>query len=81
MSPSVAIHAVPVLGTRQSEMPNLVAGVAVRPGLKVLGAVGMNVVTIPRVDCSYVFFFYMFHHFPPTSPAVPVHDPSGRHVI
>ena len=39
-------------------------------------------VTIPRVDCSYVFiFFYMFHPFLPTSPAVPVHDPSGRHVI
>jgi hypothetical protein len=39
-------------------------------------------VTIPRVDCRYVFpFSFMFHHFLPASPAVPVHDPSGRHVI
>ena len=34
-------------------------------------------VTIPRVDCSYVFFYFMFHPFLPTLPAVPVHDPSG----
>ena len=35
-------------------------------------------VTIPRVDCSYVFFFsLMFHHSPPASPAIPAHDPSG----
>ena len=39
-------------------------------------------VTIPCVDCSYVFFpFFMYHPSFPTSPAVPVHDPSGRHVI
>ena len=39
-------------------------------------------VTIPCMDCRYVFFFsLMFHHPLPTSPAVPVHDPSGRHVI
>ena len=43
---------------------------------------GGDSVTIPRVDCSYVFYFYlMFHHFLPTSPAIPVHDPRGRHVI
>ena len=36
-----------------------------------------GVVTILHVDCSYVFSFYMFYLFPPTSPAVPVHDPSG----
>ena len=35
-------------------------------------------VTIPRVDCSYVFFCHlMSHHFLPASPAVPAHDPSG----
>ena len=39
-------------------------------------------VTIPREDCSYVLLFlFMFHYSLPTSPAVPVHDPSGRHVI
>ena len=41
---------------------------------------GGDSVTIPRVDCSYVFFS-MFSPFLPASPAVPVHDPSGRHVI
>ena len=40
------------------------------------------VVMIPRVDCSYVFLFYlMFHHLFPALPAIPAHDPSGRHVI
>ena len=34
-------------------------------------------VMIPRVDCSYVFFYFMFHLFLPTSPDVPMHDPSG----
>jgi hypothetical protein len=34
-------------------------------------------VTIPCVDCSYVFFYFMFHPFLPTSPAIPVHDPRG----
>ena len=39
-------------------------------------------VMIPRQDCSYVFLFHlMFHHFLPMSPAIPAHDPSGRHVI
>ena len=39
-------------------------------------------VTLPRVDCSYVFPFYSMFPFPfSTSPAVPVHDPRGRHVI
>ena len=39
-------------------------------------------VMILRQDCSYVFLFYfMFHHFLPTSPAIPMHDPRGRHVI
>ena len=39
-------------------------------------------VTIPHADCSYVFLCYlMFHHFFPALPAVPAHDPSGRHVI
>ena len=43
---------------------------------------GGDSVTIPRVDCSYVFFsLFMFHLFLPASPAVPVHDPSRRHVI
>ena len=42
----------------------------------------MRDVMIPHVDCSYVLlFYYMFHHPFPTSPAVPVHDPSGGHVI
>jgi hypothetical protein len=54
MSPSVAIHAVPVLGTRRSEMPNLVAGVAVRPGLKVLGAVGANVPSVTTHEAEVV---------------------------
>jgi hypothetical protein len=43
MSPGVAVHAVPVLWARRSEMPDLVTSVAMRPGLKVLGAVGTNV--------------------------------------
>ena len=29
----------------------------------------------------FLFFYFMFHPFLPTSPAVPVHDPSGQHVI
>ena len=40
--PGVAVPAVAVLGAGGSEMPNLVAGVATRPGLKVSGAVGAN---------------------------------------
>ena len=43
MSPGVAVHAVPVLVARSSEMPDLVTSVAVCPGLKVIGAVGANV--------------------------------------
>ena len=43
MSPGVAIHAVPVLVARRGEMPNLVTSVAMQPGLKVLGAGGMDV--------------------------------------
>ena len=46
MSPGVAVHAVPVLVARSSEMPDLVTSVAARPGLKVIGAVGTNV---PRI--------------------------------
>ena len=49
MSPGVAVHAVLVLWARRSEMPDLVTSVAVRPGLKVLGAIGMNV---SHVTCS-----------------------------
>ena len=31
---------------------------------------------------QYVFLFYfMFHHLLPMSPAIPVHDPRGQHVI
>ena len=26
-------------------------------------------------------FSFMFHPFLPTSPAIPMHDPRGRHVI
>ena len=38
-------------------------------------------VMIPCMDCSYVFFYLMFHHLLPALPAIPVHDPRGRHVI
>ena len=44
--PAVAVHAVLVLGARGSEMPDLVASVAMRPGLNVLRAVGMNVPSV-----------------------------------
>ena len=44
--------------------------------------IGGMVVMIPDVDCSYVFPFYLMpHHFLPTLPAIPMHDPRGRHVI
>ena len=56
MSPGVAVHAVPVLVARSSEMPNLVTSIAVHPGLKVIGAVGTNV---PRVTTHGV----MIPHF------------------
>ena len=46
MSPGVAVHAVPVLGAGQSEMPDLVASVAARLGLNVLGAVGVDVPSV-----------------------------------
>ena len=46
MSPGVAVHAVPVLVARSSEMPDLVTSIAAHPGLKVIGAVGANV---PRI--------------------------------
>ena len=46
MSPGVAVHAVPVLGARHSEMSDLVTRVAARPGLKVLGAVGADVPSV-----------------------------------
>ena len=42
----VAVHAVLVLGAGQSEMPNLMTSVASGPGLKVLGAVGANVLSV-----------------------------------
>ena len=47
MSPGIAVHAVPVLGAGRSEMPDLVTSVATQPGLKVLGAVGTNVPSVP----------------------------------
>ena len=40
--PGVAVPTVAVLGAGSSEMPNLVAGVATRPGLEVSWAVGVN---------------------------------------
>ena len=40
--PSVAVPAVAVLGAGGSEVPDLVAGVAARPGLEVSWAVGAN---------------------------------------
>ena len=43
MSPCVAVHTILVLGARGSEMPNFMTSIAVRPGLKVVGAIGMNV--------------------------------------
>ena len=46
MTPGVAIHAVSVLRARRSEMPDLVTGIAVRPGFKVFGAVGTNVPSV-----------------------------------
>ena len=42
MPPGVAVSTVAVLGAGGSEMPNLVAGIATRPGLEVSGAVGAN---------------------------------------
>ena len=42
MSPGIAVPTVAVLGAGGSEVPNLVAGVAMRPGLKVSWAVGVN---------------------------------------
>ena len=42
MPPGVAVPTVAVLGAGGSEMPNLVAGVAVCPGLKVSVAVGAD---------------------------------------
>ena len=41
MSPAVAVPAVAVFGATGGEMANLVAGVAVRPGLEVSWAVNM----------------------------------------
>ena len=39
-------------------------------------------VMIPHMDCSYVpFLYFMSHHFCPALPAIPMHDPRGRHVI
>ena len=46
MSPSVAVHAVPVLVARSSEMPNLVTSVVAHPGLKVVGAIRTNVPSV-----------------------------------
>ena len=46
MSPAVAVHAVPVLGARRSEMPDFVTSAAAHPGLKVIGAVGMNMPSV-----------------------------------
>ena len=46
MSPGAAVHAVPVSGARGSEMPDLVASIAMHPGLKVLGTVGVNVPSV-----------------------------------
>ena len=43
MPPGVTVPAVAVLGTGVSEMPQLVTGVATRPGLEVAWAVGANV--------------------------------------
>ena len=40
--PGVAVPAVAIFGAGGSEVPNLVAGVATRPGLKVSWAVGAN---------------------------------------
>ena len=56
MSPGVAVHAVLVLGARRGEVPNLMASVAAHPGLKVLGAVGVNVpsVTTHGVEVVHV---------------------------
>ena len=44
--PGVAVPAVAVLGAGGSEMPNLVAGVATRPGLEVSWAVGANMANV-----------------------------------
>ena len=43
VSPCVAVHAVLVFGVGRSEMPDLMTSAALGPGLKVLGAIGMNV--------------------------------------
>ena len=42
VSPGVTVATISVLGTGGSEVPNLVAGVAACPGLKVSWAVGAN---------------------------------------
>ena len=41
--PGVAVPAVAVLGAGGSEVPNLVAGVAARPGLQISWAVDANI--------------------------------------
>ena len=46
VSPCIAVHAVPVLVAGRSEMPDLVTSVASGPGLKVLGAGGVDVPSV-----------------------------------
>ena len=58
VSPTVTIPAVAVLGAAGGEMANLVAGVAARPGLKVLWAISVDMAHMACYDFSSLYPLY-----------------------